>query len=65
MLENTHGTGKISKRDPNLMDVDDAEPAQSTEDPTSQQAKQLKYLANKVETFIEGKGDMEGAIFEE
>ena len=66
MLENTHGTGKTSKHDPTSMDVDDDEPTRSTEDRlASQQAKQLKNLANKVETFIEGKGDVEGAIFEE
>jgi len=31
----------------------------------SEQASRLKDLANKVEQFVEGEGDMEGARFEE
>jgi hypothetical protein len=31
----------------------------------SEQAKKLKDLATKVENFVEGEGDMEGARFEE
>lgn len=48
-------------KDPNGMDVDE-----SPEDRiASEQAKRLKDLASKVEIFIEGEGDVEGARFEE
>jgi hypothetical protein len=48
-------------KDPNGMDVDE-----SPEDRiASEQAKRLKDLASKVENFIEGEGDVEGARFEE
>jgi ribonuclease I len=52
--------------DPAAMDVDNPEPAESAEDRlASEQASKLKELAEKVEGFVEGEGDLEGARFEE
>lgn len=64
MLESTRATQqKDASKDSNAMDVDNTE---SLEDRlAAQQAKQLKDLAAKVEDFIEGEGDLEGATFEE
>jgi len=51
-------------RQEDVMDVDSLEI--SAEDRiASEQASRLKDLANKVEQFVEGEGDMEGARFEE
>ncbi len=67
MLENSRTKGKSKARqDSNAMDVDKEETAESAENLlASEQAKKLKDLANKVENFIEGEGDIEGAIFDE
>lgn len=67
MLENSRTKGKSKARqDGNAMDVDKEETSESPEDLlASEQAKKLKDLANKVENFIEGEGDIEGAIFDE
>ena len=64
MLENGLTKGKVKARQhANAMDVDGDETAENSL--ASEQAKRLKDLANKVEDFIEGEGDIEGAIFEE
>ena len=48
------------------MDVDPPNKIESLEDKlASEQAKKLKDLATKVENFVEGEGDLEGARFEE
>lgn len=45
---------------------DDMDVDESPEDRlASEQAKKLKDLASKVENFIDGEGDLEGARFEE
>lgn len=64
MLENCLTKGKVkAQKDTSSMDVDGDE---SVDDAlASEQAKRLKDLANKVENFIEGEGDIDGAIFEE
>lgn len=51
---------------PDGMDVDLPSETESPEDKiASEQAKRLKDLATKVENFVEGEGDLEGARFEE
>jgi hypothetical protein len=67
ILEDSRTKGKSKDRqDGNAMEVDVEETAESAEDRlASEQAKRLKDLANKVENFIEGEGDVEGAIFDE
>ena len=66
MLEDSRTKGKPKARqNGNAMDIDE-KTAESAEDRlTSEQAKRLKDLANKVENFVEGEGDVEGAIFDE
>jgi hypothetical protein len=44
----------------NTMDVD-----QKEEQLAQEQASKLKSLAQKVEEFVEGEGDLDGALFEE
>ncbi|KAJ7655173.1 SGT1 protein-domain-containing protein [Mycena polygramma] len=62
MLETTMGS---SKRQETAMQVDSNE-EESTEDRlASDQASRLKSLATQVEAFVEGKGDLEGATFED
>ena len=57
-------TGNAKNSD--AMDVDTLNTTESPEDKlTSEQAKKLKDLATKVEDFIEGEGNLEGARFEE
>jgi hypothetical protein len=57
-------TGNAKESD--AMDVDPLNKTESLEDRlASEQAKKLKDLATKVEIFVEGEGDMEGARFEE
>ena len=64
MLEETLGKKK-SKIQPDTSAVN-TESTESAEDElVSEQAKQFVDLANKVESFVEGEGDMEGARFEE
>ncbi|KAJ2920284.1 hypothetical protein MD484_g79, partial [Candolleomyces efflorescens] len=62
------GQGKAQKSDKGVkgvkgeqMDVDD----QTEDDMATFQANQLKALASKVEDFIEGEGDIEGAQFQD
>ena len=48
------------------MDVDEHDPGLSDDDRMAQdQASKLHNLAKKVESFVEGEGDIEGARFEE
>jgi hypothetical protein len=57
-------SGRVA--DPEAMDVDNPGPAKPTEDRlASEQASKLKELAEKVEGFVAGEGDLEGARFEE
>jgi hypothetical protein len=67
MLENALTKGKSKARqDANAMEVNREETAEPAEETlASEQAKKLKDLANKVENFLEGEGDIEGAMFEE
>ena len=61
-LAGATGNGKNS----DAMDVDSSSETASLEDKlTSEQAQRLKDLATKVENFVEGEGDLEGARFEE
>ena len=60
----TGATGNAKNSD--AMDVDPQNETESLEDKlASEQAKKLKDLATKVENFVEGEGDLEGARFEE
>jgi hypothetical protein len=63
MLERTMGAK--AKEGPNVMDVDNPEAEDSEERLASEQAIRLKDLAVKVEDFVEGEGDLEGAKFDE
>jgi hypothetical protein len=57
--------GEARGKNSNAIDVDPPT-AESPEDKlASEQAKRLKDLATKVEIFVEGEGDLEGARFEE
>lgn len=57
-------TGNAKNSD--AMDVDSQNETESLEDKLAlEQAKKLKDLATKVENFVEGEGDLEGARFEE
>lgn len=63
MLESTMKSKTTKPKDPNAMNTDDAI---SPEDRLAEeQAAQLKNLASKVEDFLEGEGELEGATFEE
>lgn len=62
MLERTMGAQTQEK--PDDMNVDDPKD-DSEERVASEQASRLKDLAAKVEGFVEGEGDLEGARFEE
>lgn len=65
-LEATLAEATGNGKDHNAMDVDPSDDTESPEDKVaSEQAKKLKDLATKVGHFIEGKGDLEGARFEE
>ena len=64
MLESTMGKPQNERgKDPNAMDVDG--PNDLEDRLATKQAAQLKTLAGKVESFVEGEGDLEGARFEE
>ncbi|KAF8887981.1 SGT1 protein-domain-containing protein [Gymnopilus junonius] len=66
MLENTLKRRKAGdQKDQNAMDVDVNDLAFDEDRIASQQAGQLKDLASKVEDFIQGKGELEGALFED
>jgi hypothetical protein len=64
MLGKTLGTKTEDQKTSNAMDIDgprdDAE-----EHAAATQAARLKELTSKVENFVEGEGDIEGARFEE
>lgn len=62
MLEDSFG--KNSRPSENDMDVD-SNGAGQEERVTEQQTAKLQEMAKKVEEFVEGKGDVEGAMFEE
>ena len=47
------------------MDVDEGLLGELEESPAREQANQLRTLASKVESFVAGQGDIEGATFEE
>jgi SGT1 protein len=62
VLEKTMGAGNQS----HAMNVDMAEGRETLEDRTAkEQATRLQKLAEKVEEFVEGEGDLDGARFEE
>ncbi|KAI4520500.1 SGT1-domain-containing protein [Schizophyllum commune Loenen D] len=70
MLEERMGKPSQQTKDPDAMDVDpkDGQVAQQKvmEDKVANdEAKKLQDLANKVENFVEGEGDLEGARFED
>ncbi|KAL1738670.1 SGT1 protein-domain-containing protein, partial [Schizophyllum fasciatum] len=70
MLEERMGTSTRQGDDPDAMDVDskDGQAArqQAMEDKVANdEAKKLQNLASKVEGFVEGEGDLEGARFED
>ncbi|TFK41316.1 SGT1 protein-domain-containing protein [Crucibulum laeve] len=67
MLQNTMGSGKSRPApESDAMDVDHSEKSESLEDRiASEQTDRLKELAGKVENFVEGEGDIEGARFED
>jgi hypothetical protein len=65
MLEKTMGTSR-NKVHSDTMDVDEPESQEIEEDLLArEQASRLQDLAQKVEDFVEGEGDIEGAKFEE
>lgn len=73
MLEKNFGTkaatGAETKASSDVMDVDSTDPTKDTKTPedqvAEQQASRLRNLAQKVEEFVEGEGDIEGARFAE
>ncbi|KAF8168261.1 SGT1 protein-domain-containing protein [Crassisporium funariophilum] len=67
MLEETLNNAKGNQRqETNAVDVDSLSNTESAEDRlASEQAKQLKDLAAKVEVFVEGEGDLGGAMFDD
>lgn len=64
MLQQTFHGGKTAS-DPNSMDVDRAQKEEQSPEErlASEQASRLKTLAEKVEQFVDGEGDMDGAKF--
>lgn len=66
MLEETMGFSKHKTAPTTESDSMDVDKEESPEDRlATEQAKKLQNLAAKVEQFVEGEGDMEGARFEE
>jgi hypothetical protein len=67
MLEQTMGVSESQVRsNVNAMDVDKLEGEERSEDHiATEHASKLQDLAAKVEEFVEGEGDLEGARFEE
>jgi hypothetical protein len=53
----------MSHNDPNASHGMDVDPLPDSEDKA--QVAKLQDLANKVDAFVSGKGDVEGALFEE
>ncbi|KAF8078293.1 SGT1 protein-domain-containing protein [Lyophyllum atratum] len=65
MLEQTMGSSKRTAQT-DVMDVDTPGNEKSAADRlASEQAAKLKELATKVESFVEGEGDLDGARFED
>ena len=65
MLEKSVGDKKGKGKATDAMDVDHAEGEDEDERVAKAQAARLKDLAKKVEEFVEGEGDIEGARFAE
>lgn len=67
MLEKTMGTSKSKPQtQTEAMDIDGQAGEETEEDRLAkEQASRLQDLAQKVEDFVEGEGDVEGAKFEE
>lgn len=65
MLETTMGSSSKQQQQQNIMEVDGDEEQSAEDRVASEQASRLKNLATKVEAFVEGKGDLEGATFDE
>ncbi|THH02483.1 hypothetical protein EW026_g363 [Hermanssonia centrifuga] len=68
MLEKSTGKSqsKVEQSSDEAMDVDtDGNIEEEEEKVAREQASRLKDLAKKVEDFVEGKGDVEGAVFED
>lgn len=64
ILEKTMGASRNKVQ--SAMDVDQPKDARTEEDSiANEQASRLKDFAAKVENFVEGQGDIEGAKFEE
>lgn len=64
MLEKTIGTSKGTGDD--AVDFNEEDNGETLEDRATQNnAKKLQELAGKVEKFVQGEGDLEGALFEE
>jgi hypothetical protein len=63
MLERTMGSAKKNSTKLNPMDIDGTD--ESEDRAATEQANRLQDLAKKVESFVEGKGDIEGARFDE
>lgn len=60
MLDRAAGKTQSSTLDPSsAMDVDDEDRA------AKEQASKLQHLAKKVQDFVDGQGDLEGALFNE
>ena len=65
-LEASLAGATSNTKNSDAMDVDPLNETESPEDKlASEQAMKLKDLATKVEIFVEGEGDLEGARFEE
>ena len=65
-LEASFAGAAGNAKNSDAMDVDPQNETESLEDKlASEQAKKLRDLATKVENFVEGEGDLEGARFEE
>jgi hypothetical protein len=60
LLASASGMNKATAQATDKMDIDEDEDAKVNE-----QAKRMKDLAGKVEKFVEGEGDLEGAVFDE
>ncbi|EEB89512.1 hypothetical protein MPER_12380, partial [Moniliophthora perniciosa FA553] len=64
MLSKSGTKQQKGPKDPNAMDVDQLDTEMLSEDRVaSEQASRLRDLATKVEEFVEGEGDIEGARF--
>lgn len=65
-LGKSKGSGPPTETNRDAMDIDKTDNERAEEDrQAKEQASRLNDLAKKVETFLDGKGDVEGAKFEE